>query len=86
MEPPSTPLTTSNGTLNHDTPPEPSSSFDADVFRSYLTALLPPVIGAAPSELESLFDDKFDERVARFASEAGGVVYVVKAKDEMEGV
>lgn len=88
MEAPLNPLTTTNGTLNHDTPAEPSataSTFDASVFRSYLLALLPPVIGALPSDLESLFDDEFDERVARFAADNGAVVYVVKVKDESDG-
>jgi hypothetical protein len=36
--------------------------------------------------LDSLFDDEFDERVARFAAESGGVVYIVKVKDEVEGL
>ena len=78
------PLTPTNG---HSTEPpaEPSSSFDSAIFRSYLQALLPPVLGASLPELESLFDDEFHDRVVRFASEGGGVVYVVKAKDEAEG-
>ena len=62
-----------------------SPPFDSELFRSYLLNLLPPVIGANPLDLESLFDDEFEEKVARFASEAGGVVYVVKAKEESEG-
>ncbi|KAK0438444.1 dynein heavy chain, N-terminal region 1-domain-containing protein [Armillaria borealis] len=42
---------------------------------SYLSFwhLLPPVIGATPAELDSLFDDEFNDRVARFSSEGGGV-------------
>ena len=51
-----------------------------------MLTLLPPVIGALPSELDSLFDDRFDEHVARFATESGGVVYIVKVKDEVEGL
>ena len=79
-------LTTTNGGLSHDQPAEPSSSsYDPEIFRSYLLSLLPPVIGALPSELDSLFDHNFDERVARFATETGGVIYVVKVKDEVEG-
>jgi hypothetical protein len=47
-----------------------------------LLALLSPVLGAAPSELESIFgDDEFDECVSRFAAESGGVIYVVKVGD-----
>ena len=52
----------------------------------YLLALLTPIIDALPSELGSLFDDEFDERVARFAAESGGVVYIVKVKGEVEGL
>ncbi len=83
MEPPSTPPT--NGHTNETPPVEPTVSFDPEVFRTYLLALLPPVIGATLAELDSLFDDEFNDRVARFSSEGGGVVYVVKAKDEVEG-
>ncbi|KAK7047179.1 dynein heavy chain [Paramarasmius palmivorus] len=77
------PAPTTNG---HDTPaPEPpTSSFDPALFRSYLLALLPPVIGALPEELETLFDAEFDERVTRFAAEGGNVIYVVKSKDDVE--
>ena len=76
---------------HHHDPPQSESqaqplSFDTDIFRTYLLALLPPVIGALPSELDSLFDDEFDDRVARFAAESGGVVYIVKVKDEVEGL
>ena len=85
MEAPFSPTATNGGGLSHDPPAEPSSSFDPEIFRSYLSALLPPVIGALPSELDSLFDHDFDDRVARFAAEIGGVIYVVKVKDEAEG-
>ncbi|TFK68520.1 hypothetical protein BDN72DRAFT_677591 [Pluteus cervinus] len=82
------PMPTTNGTHNHDLPPDPTgttaSQFDPDLFRSYLRSLLPPVIGALPSELESLFDDEFEERVARFAADGNAVVYVVKEKEESE--
>ncbi|KAJ3727228.1 dynein heavy chain, N-terminal region 1-domain-containing protein [Lentinula guzmanii] len=70
-----------------ETPPPaepPTPFFDPEIFRSYLLALLPPVIGARPSDLEALFDSDFDERVTRFSGEGGGVLYVVKAKDEVE--
>lgn len=67
------------------TAPSAATSFDPELFRNYLLALLPPVIGASPEDLESLFDDEFDARVIRFASEAGAVLYVVKSKEEQEG-
>ncbi|KAF9463127.1 dynein heavy chain [Collybia nuda] len=75
------PLTTNgNGDIPTDT--TPVVAFDAEIFRSYLLALLPPVIGALPEELDSLFDDEFDERVTRFAADSGGPLYVVKTKEE----
>ncbi|KAH7874452.1 dynein heavy chain, N-terminal region 1-domain-containing protein [Lentinula edodes] len=75
---------TTNG--HSETPPaEPTAPFfDPEIFRSYLLALLPPVIGARPSDLERIFDTDFDERVSRFSGEGGDVLYVVKAKDEVE--
>jgi hypothetical protein len=70
-----------------DGPPPPAvSNFDPDIFRTYLSSLLPPVIGAKPSDLHSLFDDEFEERVSRFAADTGGVIYVVQVKEESEGV
>ncbi|GJE97982.1 Dynein heavy chain N-terminala domain-containing protein [Phanerochaete sordida] len=72
-----------NGALQ-DGPVEPTIAFDPAVFRSYMLALLPPLLGALPEELESIFDDEFDERVSRFAGEGGGSIYVVKKKDEAE--
>ncbi|KAJ3935686.1 MAG: dynein heavy chain, N-terminal region 1-domain-containing protein [Lentinula lateritia] len=75
---------TTNG--HSETPPaEPTAPFfDPEIFRSYLLALLPPVIGALSSDLERIFDTDFDERVSRFSGEGGDVLYVVKAKDEVE--
>jgi hypothetical protein len=73
-----------NGSIPHDEA-APSSSFDPGIFRTYLLSLLPPVLGATPEEIESMFDGDFDERVTRFASEGTGVVYIVKRKDEVEG-
>ena len=84
MDPPSS-LAPTNGSLNHQEP-EPTSAFDPEIFRTYLLSLLPPVIGAYPSDLGSLFDEEFDARVARFASDTGGVIYVVKVKEESEGM
>jgi len=83
------PITLTNGHSNsHDEPSTSTASavsFDPEIFRTYLLALLPPVIGASPSDLESLFDDEFEARVTRFASEAGAVLYVVQTKEEIEG-
>ncbi|KAH9836656.1 dynein heavy chain, N-terminal region 1-domain-containing protein [Rhodofomes roseus] len=76
-----------NGNLHDglsDGPAPASTTFDPTIFRSYLLALLPPMIGASPEELESLFDDEFDERIHRFVGEGGGVIYVVKKKDDAE--
>ncbi|KAG2358351.1 cytoplasmic dynein heavy chain 1 [Suillus spraguei] len=81
---PTTPLTNSNGALPHDSPVDTPPPFDTSVFRTYLESLLPPVLGTQPEELVGLFDDEFDERVTRFAAEGGGVIYVVKTKDETE--
>ena len=72
-----------NGSSNQEA--EPTSAFEPEMFHSYLLSLLPPAIGASPSDLESLFDEEFDTRVSRFASDTGGVIYVVKAKEESEG-
>ena len=83
---PSSSLPTTNGSLNHQEPEPTTSVFDTEIFRSYLLSLLPPVIGANPSDLESLFDEEFDARIARFASDSGGVVYVVKVKEDSEGM
>ncbi|KAG5351429.1 hypothetical protein C0989_006504 [Termitomyces sp. Mn162] len=71
-----------NGATNHDTP-ESTTQFDPSIFRSYLLALLPPVIGAEPDELESLFDDEFEEKVTRFATDNGGSIYIVKIREEV---
>ena len=75
---------TSNGVPPHDSPVD-APPFDVSLFRSYLLSLLPPVLGAFPEELVSLFDDEFGEKVSRFAADGGGVIYVVKAKEETEG-
>ncbi|KAI0665821.1 dynein heavy chain [Trametes maxima] len=77
-----------NGNVNgdvHDTPvTEPAIQLDPEVFRSYLLSLLPSIVGASPEELEPIFDEDFHERVSRFAGEGGGVIYVVKQKDDHE--
>jgi dynein heavy chain 1 len=76
-----------NGTsVNGDHPSqEPASTFDPDIFRQYLLTLLPPVLGANPADLNSLFDSEFADRISRFAADTGGVIYVVQAKQEHEG-
>lgn len=77
-----------NGTngAHHEGPLDTSpSAFDSTLLRSYLLALLPPLLGAGPEDLYSVFDDDFEERVARFASEGNGVMYVSKLKHEIEG-
>jgi hypothetical protein len=66
-------------------PTASSSAFDPAVFRSYVLALLPALLGALPEDLAYLFDEYFDERVTRFAAEGNGVIYVSKIKDEVEG-
>ena len=63
----------------------PTIPFDPSVLRSYLLALLPPLLDAAPDELETIFDERFDDLVARFAGENGGVVYVVKRREDVQG-
>ncbi|KXN89130.1 Dynein heavy chain, cytoplasmic [Leucoagaricus sp. SymC.cos] len=70
--------------MNGDAVETSHSTFDPLIFRKYLLALLPPVIGADPADLDTLFDDEFEERVGRFATESGGVIYVVKTKDESD--
>lgn len=82
---PTTPLTNSNGALPHDSPVDTPPPFDTSLFRTYLVSLLPPVLGALPEDFVSMFDEEFDERVTRFAAEGGGVIYVVKTRDEAEG-
>ena len=78
---------TTNGTsVNGDHPSsEPTSTFDPDIFRQYLLHLLPPMLGANETYLNSLFDHEFGERVSPFAADTGGVIYVVQAKEENEG-
>lgn len=64
----------------------PLQSVDPSVFRSYLLALLPPVLGASLEDLEdTLFDEEFNDRVVKFASDGGGVIYVVKTRIDAEG-
>lgn len=63
-----------------------ATSFEPALFRNYLLSLLPPIVGASQDELlATLFDDDFDEKVTKFAGEAGGVIYVLKIRDEGEG-
>jgi hypothetical protein len=78
-----------NGHL-HDDPAAagPSTStapFDSSIVRDYLTALLPALLGAATDDIWSIFEDDFEERVGRFASEGNGVMYVTKVKHDLGG-
>lgn len=69
------------------TPAAAPLPFHASTFREYLLALLPPVLGATPSELEDgIFSDPdFEERVTQFATQPGGPLYVAKISDELHG-
>lgn len=77
--------------VNGMEPPAASTSasqalpFDTSVFRNYLLALLPPLLGASPIELEEgIFSDiDFDERVRQFATQPGGPLYVAKIADDL---
>lgn len=82
LEPP--PSAGVNGTANGTATPAPA--FDLGAMRAYLLAVLPAMFGASPEELEnSLNGEDFEERMLRFTSEAGGPLYVVKAKEDGEG-
>ena len=73
-------------TVNGTSTP-PLTTFDASVFKKYLLALLPPVLGADVNDLnESLFDEGFDEGILRFAAEGSTVIYVSKTRADSEGV
>lgn len=73
--------------VHHDGPIEATPSpYDSNLLRNYLLALLPPLLGANLVDLESLFEDDFEERAARFASEGNGVMYVSKLKHEIDGM
>lgn len=77
-----------NGIISPDPSIEPTNltTFDVGIFRHYILTLLPPVLGATTEDLEnSLFDHDFDERVSKFAIEAGSVVYVLKRREEVTG-
>lgn len=71
MEPSSTPGPVNGTNGNHDELLEPTTQFDVSLFRSYLSALLPPVVGALPDELDDVFESgDFDETVSKFAAKA----------------
>jgi hypothetical protein len=61
------------------------SAFDSSVVRTYLSGLLPALLGANMEDLWSLFEDEFEERVQRFAGEGSGVMYVTKIKHDLGG-
>ena len=74
-----------NGSAQADGPSEPAIPFEPSVLRRYLQLLIPPLLGATEEDIETLFDDDFDERVTKFASEGGGAIYVVKKKEDTGG-
>jgi hypothetical protein len=61
------------------------AAFDTAPVRAYLGALLPALLGAAPDDLDGLYEDEFEERVARFAAEGTAVMYVTKIKHDLGG-
>ena len=91
MEPPLTqlPVNGTNGTNgghHHDGLLEPTTQFDLSLFRSYLSALLPPVVGASPEEVDDLVESRdFVETVSKFAAEGPDVIYIVKQRVDLEG-
>ena len=86
MEPPLTPVPVNGTNGNHDGLLEPTTQFDISLFQSYLFALLPPVVGALPEELDDLFESSdFHETVSKFAAEGSDVIYVVKRRVDLEG-
>jgi len=86
MEPPLTPVPVNGTNGHHDGLLEPTTQFDVSLFRSYLSALLPPVVGALPEELDDLFESsECDETVSKFAAEGSDVIYVVKRRVDLEG-
>lgn len=76
-----------NGLLHDDlaTAGPSTAPFDSSIVRDYLTALLPALLGAASDDIWSIFEDDFEERVGRFASEGNGVMYVTKVKHDLGG-
>jgi len=86
MEPPLTPVPVNGANGHHDGLLEPTTQFDVSLFRSYLSALLPPIVGALPEELDDLFESSdFHETVSKFATEGSEVIYVVKRRVDLEG-
>ena len=86
MEPPLTPIPVNGTNGNHDGLLEPTTQFVISLFQSYLSALLPPVVGALPEEMDDLFEPSdFHETVSKFAAEGSDVIYVVKRQVDLEG-
>ena len=86
MEPPLAPVPVNGTNGHHDGLLEPTTQFDVSLFRSYLSALLPPVVGASHEELDDLFESSdFHETVSKFAGEGSDVIYVVKRRVDLEG-
>jgi hypothetical protein len=74
--------TNGNG-IHHANGEGAPGALDADVVRVYLSALLPALLGARVDELWQIFEDEFEERVARFAAEGSGVMYATKIKHDI---
>jgi len=86
MEPALTPTPVNGTNGHHDGLLEPTTQFDVSLFQSYLSALLPPVVGALPEELDDLFESSdFNETASKFATEGSDVIYVVKRRVDLEG-
>ena len=86
MEPPLTPVPVNGTNGHHDGLLEPTMQFDIYLFRSYLSTLLPPVVGALPEELDDLFESgDFHETVSKLAAEGSDVIYLVKRRVDLEG-
>ena len=86
MEPPLTTVPVNGTNGHHEGLLEPTTQFDISLFQSYLFALLPPVVGALPEELDDLFESSdFHETVSKFAVEGSDVIYVVKRRVDLEG-
>ena len=86
MEPPLAPVPVNGTNGHHDGLLEPTTQFDVSLFRSYLSALLPPVVGASLEELDDLFESgDFHETVLKFVGEGSDVIYVVKRRVDLEG-
>ncbi|KAL8276643.1 hypothetical protein RQP46_010992 [Phenoliferia psychrophenolica] len=74
----------SSGTTGSGARLAPAAVFDLAGFQTYLSSLLPLILGADQHHLDHLFSDpEFPDRANKWASDpSAGVVYVVKTRDE----